>query len=64
MSIKQAGGKMQGGFTGYITVPRDLRIQARNANATERENMKAVQAERHKETSGSTETLHSPTKAA
>lgn len=41
-----------------------MRIQAGNANATERENMKAVWAERHKETSGSTETLHSLTKAA
>ena len=63
MSMKQAGGKMQGESTGNVIVHRDLRIQAGNANTNERERMKAVQVERHKEISGSIDTLHSPTKA-
>ena len=64
MSMKQAGNKMQGGSTGNVIVPRDMRIQAGNANTNERERMKAVQVERHKEISGSIDTLHSPTKVA
>ena len=40
MVIKQADGKMQGGSTGNVTVPRDLRINAGNENSTEGEKWK------------------------
>ncbi|XP_024036844.1 uncharacterized protein LOC112096879 [Citrus clementina] len=53
MATKQADGEMQGGSTGNVTIPRDLRINVGTVNSTEGEKMEVVRAEKRKETLGS-----------